>query len=157
MLSLLALIGLQHPAHSWPVIKPLVNTLQVEDVSRARIKALMARDDTSFEKYYMPNFQMITAWGTVEDISFLQRWIKTAPAGFTLKPSDYHVTVSADAQMAFATFQVQEVYPDSLEPSPTTIISQYSEVYVFRHHAWMLIEAHFSYQSKNLGASDKSG
>jgi hypothetical protein len=145
---LLILISTAHAANSWPAIKPLVNTLQIEEISRARFKALVARDDTAFAKYYMPGFQMTTAWGTVEDLTFLERWIKTAPPGFTLKPINYHVTVSADEEMAYATFQVDEVYPDASGGSPTNITSQYTEIYVFHHNAWMLAEAHFSYQSK---------
>jgi hypothetical protein len=113
-------------AHSWPTIRPLVNTLQIEDVSRARIRALMDRDESSFAKYYAPNFEETTAWGTIEDISYLMRWIKTAPPGFTLKPSNYHVTVSTDGTMAYSTFQIEEEYPDPVGGKTTRITSQFS-------------------------------
>jgi ketosteroid isomerase-like protein len=143
--SLLLVICCCHRALSWPNIPPLVNTAQVENVSRERIKALMDRDDSAFTKYYMPDFQLITAWGTVEDTTFLERWIKSAPPGSTLVPSNYRVTVSTDDSMAFATFQIAETYPDSSGGSPTNITSRYTEVYIHRHRQWMLQEAHFSY------------
>jgi hypothetical protein len=150
-LLLAAMTCLVNTVDAWPVIKPLVNTAQIEAVSRGRFAALQARDDSAFTKYYAPSFEMTTAWGTVVDLAFLERWIITAPPGFTLRPYNYRVTVSADAKMAFTTFQVDEMYPGSSGAGPTNITSQYTEIYIHHRLGWVLVEAHFSYLSKAFG------
>ena len=129
-------------------LNPEADKQKVEQISRARYAALAARDATAFAKYYAPDFQFTTAWGTREDIGFLERLIKTAPPGFKFTPSAYHVVLSADGKMAFATLDVLEEYPDASGGPVTSMTAYYTEIYVKTKTGWLLEAAHFSYKSK---------
>ena len=104
----------------------------VEAISRARFKALVARDSDYLKHHYTSDFQAVGTDGKLVDIRFLEWVVKNAPKDVNFEPFGYLVMVSPDGRQAVAFHKTHDTWDGQHSDVA------YTEVFVKHQGQWLL-------------------